>query len=383
MVHAEANAPRERPVAQTDYALRQTAKGLELVAIGDWTVLTLGTIPARLESAVKRRGRYDAVDVSQLGRADSAGVYAILGAVVAEAADRLSDREDLRRLRDIVRPALMAVPPPAPADHGVIAFFERIGRAIAAEGSELYRALEFVGQMVVALARTVAQPRRLRMTPLVAVMEEAGLNSIPITMIMTFFVGAIISLVGVNILAEFGVSVFTVQMVGVAVLREFSVVIAAVLFAGRSASSFAAQIGAMRMNQEINAMQVMGVDRFDALVVPRVLAALLMMPLLTFCADMGGIVGGLLISWLTLDISPVFFISRTLETVDIKHFWIGMSKAPFLAVVVAATGCRQGFMVEGDTGSLGRRVTAAVVQSIFLIIMFDAIFAMIFTELDL
>jgi phospholipid/cholesterol/gamma-HCH transport system permease protein len=104
---------------------------------------------------------------------------------------------------------------------------------------------------------------------------------------------------------------------------------------------------------------------------------------MTFCADIGGIVGGLLVSWLTLDISPVFFINRTLESVEIRHFWIGMSKAPFLAVVIAATGCRQGFMVEGDTGSLGRRVTAAVVQSVFLIIMFDAIFAMIFTELDL
>ncbi|AMK22985.1 hypothetical protein K426_10210 [Sphingobium sp. TKS] len=345
-------------------------------------MLMLGSVPARLEREIGRGGRMVAVDISQLGRADSAGIYALLGALTTGAEKRF-DREDLRRLAEIVHPALEAAPTAVRADHGITAFFERLGRAVVAEGIEVYRALAFAGQLILALIRTALRPRRLRLTPLVAVMEEAGLDGIPITVIMTFFIGAVVALVGVNILVEFGVSVFTVQMVGVAILREFGVVIAAILLAGRSASAFAAQIGAMRMNQEINAMQVMGVDLFDALVVPRVLAALLMMPLMTFCADIGGIVGGLLVSWLTLDISPVFFINRTLESVEIRHFWIGMSKAPFLAVVIAATGCRQGFMVEGDTGSLGRRVTAAVVQSVFLIIMFDAIFAMIFTELDL
>ena len=130
-------------------------------------------------------------------------------------------------------------------------------------------------------------------------------------------------------------------------------------------------------------MQVMGVDRFHALVVPRVLAALLMMPILTFVADIGGLVGGLLVSWITMDLSPTFFISRLIETVELRHFWIGMSKAPFLALLIAAIGCRQGLLVEGDTQSLGRHVTAAVVHAIFLIIMFDAIFAVIFMVLDL
>lgn len=345
-------------------------------------MLTLGSIPARLERETGRHGGMAAINVSELGRADSAGVYALLSSVAKGVAIEF-DREDLRRLADIVHPALEGAPVAARADHGIKAFFERLGKAILAEGVEAYHALAFAGQLVMALIRTIAHPRRLRMTPLVAVMEEAGLDGIPITMIMTFFIGAVVALVGVNILVEFGVSIFTVEMVGVGILREFGVVIAAILLAGRSASAFAAQIGAMRMNQEINAMQVMGVDLFDALVVPRVLAALLMMPLMTFCADVGGIIGGLLVSWLTLDINPIFFINRMLEMVDIKHFWVGMSKAPFLAVVIAATGCRQGFMVGGDTGSLGRRVTAAVVQSVFLIIMFDAIFAMIFTELDL
>lgn len=200
---------------------------------------------------------------------------------------------------------------------------------------------------------------------------------------MTFFIGAVIALVGANLLTTLGVSVFTVQLVGVAILREFGVVIAAILLAGRSASSFAAELGSMRMNQEIDAMQVMGVDRFHALVEPRLLAALLMMPILTFVADIGGLAGGLLVSWITMDLSPTFFVTRLVETVDVRHFWIGMSKAPFLALLIAAIGCRQGLLVEGDTQSLGRRVTAAVVHSIFLIIMFDAIFAVIFMALDL
>lgn len=214
-------------------------------------------------------------------------------------------------------------------------------------------------------------------------MQDTGINALPIVFIMTFFIGAMIALVGTNLLTTLGVEVFTIQLVGVAILREFGVVITAILLSGRSASSFAAQIGSMRMNQETDAMQVMGVDRFDALVIPRILAALLMMPLMTFCADMGGIAGGLLVSWATIDISPALFIQRTLETVDIKHFWIGMCKAPFLALVIAAAGCRHDLMVGGDVQSLGRNVTSAVVQSVFMVIMFDAIFAVIFMLLDL
>lgn len=378
------DADGTRDPERAAYALRDDRDGIELVIAGDWTALTLGDVPTRLQRHIDEQPRFERIDLSQLGHVDTAGVYAILSAISEAAARRAFDRDDLRRLAELVRPALEAKPGGRRRSHrDAAAFFTWIGRNVVTEAIEAYRLADFAGQTIVAMARTIAHPRRLRLTPLVAAMEEAGLKGIPITMTMTFFIGAVIALVGVNILADFGVAVFTVEMVGVVVLREFGVVIAAVLLAGRSASSFAAEIGAMRMNQEIDAMQVMGVDRFDALVVPRVLATLLMLPLMTFCSDIGGIAGGMLASWVTLDINPAFFVSQTLLTVEVSHFWIGMSKAPFLAVVIAATGCRQGFMVEGNTESLGRHVTAAVVQSIFLIIMFDAIFAMIFTELDL
>ena len=211
------------------------------------------------------------------------------------------------------------------------------------------------------------------MTPLVAVMEQAGIDSIPIVMTMTFFIGAVIAMVGSHLLTNMGIGVYTVELVVAAVLREFGVVIAAILLAGRTASAFAAELGSMRMNQETDALQVMGVDQFDALVVP----------LMTFCADMGGILGGISVTWGMMDINPVFFAERTLQTVNLTQFWLGIVKAPFLAIIIAASGCRKGLSVGGDVASLGRAVTSAVVQSIFLLIMFDALFAVVFLVLDL
>ncbi len=364
--------------ATAGYTVRVGSRGAELVALGDWTALTLGDLPERL---VQEGTTFAAIDIARLGRIDSAGAYA-LRAVASPACDALTQRDDLSRLLAIIGPLTTASSVPGER-RGLVEVLAGIGRVVIARSREAYLTLSFIGETVLALLRTLVRPRRLRLTPLVSVMYDAGLRGIPITMTMTFFIGAVVALIGVNILADYGVSSYTVEMVGVAVLREFGVVIAAVLLAGRSASSFAAEIGAMRMNQEIDAMQVMGVDIFDALVVPRVLGALVMMPLMTFCSNVGGLVGGMLASWVTLHITPAFFVSQILSTVEVQHFWIGMGKAPFLAVVIAATGCRQGFLVAGDTRSLGRHVTAAVVQSVFQIIMFDAIFAMIFTELDI
>jgi phospholipid/cholesterol/gamma-HCH transport system permease protein len=176
--------------------------------------------------------------------------------------------------------------------------------------------------------------------------------------------------------------VFTVELIGIAVLREFGIVITAVLLAGRSASSFAAEIGSMKMNQEIDAMRVMGVDPYEALVLPRFLALLLTMPLLVFVADVAGLAGGLVVTWSALDLSPAFFIQRIQENVPIQHFWVGLWKWPVLSIVIASIGCRQGMDVGGDVESLGRHVTAAVVHAIFAIILIDAVFALIYMQLD-
>jgi len=365
------------------YRLIEGDDGVVLTLRGDWTVLNIGAVASRLEHDLADRHSTTALDVRELGRIDSAGAYLLKQALKTPEAFRDCGRDDLSRLFDLVEPVVEDTPRIDQQTGSMRTIFVRIGMAVEGAGLEAYRMMDFGGRLVVALGRTLSHPHRLRLTPLFAVMEEAGVNGIPIVMTMCFFIGAIVALVGANLLTTLGVSVFTVQLVGVAILREFGVVIAAILFAGRSASAFAAQIGSMRMNQEVDAMQVMGVDQFDALVVPRVVAALLMLPLLAFCGDIGGIFGGLLVSWATMSINPVFFFRRMVETVNITHFWIGMSKAPFLALMISAAGCRHGLATGGDTESLGRRVTTAVVQSVFMIIMFDAIFAVIFMELDL
>jgi phospholipid/cholesterol/gamma-HCH transport system permease protein len=247
-----------------------------------------------------------------------------------------------------------------------------------------YGTLAFLGHLLVAIGRCVAKPSRIRWAPVVSLAERAGLDAIPIVAVTTtFFIGAVVALLGANLLTQFGAQVFAVELIGISVLREFNILITAILLAGRSASSFAAELGSMKMNQEIDAMQVMGVDPYEALVLPRFAALLLTIPLLTFVATLAGLAGGMLVTWAVLDLSPTFFLQRMQDSVGVQHYWIGLSKAPVMAMVIAAIGCRQGMEVGNDVESLGRRVTAAVVHAIFAIIAIDAIFALIYMELNL
>ena len=245
------------------------------------------------------------------------------------------------------------------------------------------RATEYVCRLLAAAGRTLVDPRRIRWAAWVSLSERAGLDAMPIIIVTSFFIGAVVAFLSANLLVQFGASVFAVELVGFAVLREFAIVITAVLLAGRSASSFAAEIGAMKMNQEVDAMRVLGVDPFDALVLPRLMALLIMTPILAFMADIAGLFGGALVCWIKLGLSPTFFLQRILENVGATHFWVGESKAPVFAMVIAAIGCRHGLAVGGDVEQLGRRVTAAVVQAIFAIICLDAIFAMIYMEANI
>jgi phospholipid/cholesterol/gamma-HCH transport system permease protein len=247
--------------------------------------------------------------------------------------------------------------------------------------------MEFLGRLLVvsirALINLVVAPKKIRWAPIFIQMERAGLDAIPIVAITTYFIGAVVALLGVNTLRQFGAEVFTVELIGVAVLREFNIVITAVLLSGRSASAFAAELGSMKMNQEIDAMQVMGVDPFEALVLPRFVALLITIPLLTFVATLAGLLGGLTVTWTVLDLGPTFFLQRIVDNVGVTHFLVALSKAPVMAGVVASIGCRQGLLVGGDVQSLGQRVTAAVVHAIFSIIMLDAVFALIYMQLDI
>jgi phospholipid/cholesterol/gamma-HCH transport system permease protein len=366
-----------------DFRIESSKRGAVAILTGDWTAVAMGRASDRLAESLARSeaGR---VDLSQIGRCDTSGAFGVLRAVGGAAhGDRIIASPEIDRLFRMVAEATQAPPTPRPAHRPVRAVFERIGRGVVDVGVTLFDINVFNGHLLVAIGRAFANPRRVRWAAVFSLAERAGLDALPIVALTTFFIGAVVGLLGANLLRQFGAQVFAVELIGISVLREFNVLITALLLAGRSASSFAAEIGSMKMNQEVDAMRVLGIDPFDALILPRFLALLITIPLLVFIATLAGLAGGMLVSITVLDISPSMFLQRLVDNVGVTHFWVGMSKAPVMATVIAGIGCRQGLDVGGDVESLGRHVTAAVVQAIFSAILIDAVFALIYMQLNI
>ena len=353
---------------------------------GDWTARGLGAAGHDLARAMTRQAE-TTFDLTRIRRMDTAGAYAVIRAAGSDfSLERVKARPESLRLLELVDGAVRVDPVVRREPAGFHEMTIRIGKGVIDVGREFLDTMAFFGHLIVvafqAIVNLFVAPKRVRWAPIFTQMERAGLDAIPIVAVTTFFIGAVVALLGVNMLRQFGAEVFVVELIGVAILREFNIVITAVLLAGRSASAFAAELGSMKMQQEVDAMRVMGVDPFEGLVLPRFVALLLTIPLLTFVATLAGLVGGLMVTWTTLGLGPTFFLQRVVDNVGITHFWIALSKAPVMAGVVASIGCRQGLLTGGDVQSLGKRVTAAVVHAIFSIIMIDAVFALIFMELD-
>ncbi|MGH6949238.1 MAG: MlaE family lipid ABC transporter permease subunit [Vitreimonas sp.] len=373
--------------AEAAFDFRDDDRAPVLALRGDWTVDTIAALESDLSDVAGRLTPGAVVDVAALGRIDVAGAY-LIGRTVRESPageGRVAIRGEHANARELLQAARKAYVGPAPApDHltGIGGFLDFLGRSVASIGEEIVETVGFLGQTLVVLARLAINPRRIRWVSVVHVMEVAGFNALPIVALLSFFIGMVIAYLGARILGDFGAAVFTVELVTFSVLREFAVVITAILLAGRTDSAFTAEIGAMKMRQEIDAMRVMGIEPMEALVAPRVIAMLVTTPILTFAAMMSGIFGGLLVAWSELGVSPVMFFARISETVPAQHFWVGMSKAPAFAMVLAIIGCKQGLSVGGDVGSLGARVTTSVVQAIFMVILMDALFALWFLEMN-
>ncbi|WP_370689830.1 MlaE family ABC transporter permease [Phenylobacterium sp.] len=350
---------------------------------GDWTLNALGKEGRRLVAAVRDQP-VNSYDLTEVGKLDTAGAFALIRAAGGDLDPAMvTARPENQRLIELVSEAAAKHVEPKRELRGWTEMTVRIGKGVVNLGYDAFDTLVFAGHLLIVLGKSVVNPARIRWASVFSLAERAGLDAIPIVAVTSFFIGAVVGLLGANMLREFGAQVFAVELIGVAVLREFNILITAILLAGRSASSFAAEIGSMKMNQEVDAMKVMGVDPFEALVFPRFMALLVTIPLLTFVATLAGLCGGLAVTWSVLDIGPSFFFQRILEYVGPEHFWVGMSKAPIMAIVIAGIGCRQGMEVGGDVESLGRRVTAAVVHAIFAIIMIDAAFALLYMELDI
>lgn len=356
---------------------------------GDWTIQSAGDLDRELHG-LDLPDHHTVLDVSELGKLDTAGAWLIertLGTAeptTFPGYDIRGHHREAEALLRIVSERREECPPDEPHKMDFVDLLARIGQGSVHFLEETAETLSFVAKALYGTIKSIVQPHKVRWTSVVNVMEEAGLDALPIVCFLSFFIGMVIAYIGATMLQQtLGATVFTVELVGWAMMREFGVVLTGILLAGRTNSSFTAQIGSMKMRQEVDAMRTLGLDPIDALVTPRVLAMLIMTPFLAFGATLSGIFGGMMISWLALDISPVLFIARTQELVTIQNFWVGMSKSPVFALIVAIIACRQGLKVEGDVQSLGNATTASVVHAIFLIIVADAIFAMIYMELGI
>ncbi|MCH8489820.1 MAG: ABC transporter permease [Oceanicaulis sp.] len=358
---------------------------------GDWVIEAIARLdaPLRKLQADSDPGSL-AIDVTGLGRIDTAGAYLLsrtLGprpdADTGESEVFIGDHPTARRLISEIRTRDVRCEPEPDIDRSLVGILARIGAGAEAVWRETVESFAFFGRTCLTALAVVPVPARWRVTSMVALMESVGVNALPIIAVLSFFIGAVVAYMGANLLEVFGFSIFTVDLVGVSVLREFAVLITAILLAGRSASAFTASIGSMKMQQEVDAMKVMGLDPYEVLVLPRLFACVVMAPLLTLAAMLSGLFGGMLVSWTTLDISPLQFIVRLQDSVPIQHLFVGLSKAPVFGLMIAIIGCRHGLKVGGDVESLGSAVTTAVVQAIFAVILIDAVFAMLYLELDI
>lgn len=363
----------------------------QLILRGNWTVHTIGAIEPALTEALNGRDPavQVALDVSAVEGMDTGGAYLIdrtlrslSGAPPTLTGAELEVKTLLAQARELATRA-EAVPAAKLTGHGFVDMLERTGRGAVHLCEEMLETLSFLGATFVSLASVITRPAKMRWTALVSVMEESGMDAVPIVAFLSFFVGMVVAFIGATSLAELGATIFVVESLGIGLLRELSGVLAAIIVAGRTNSAFTAQIGAMKMRQEVDAMQTLGIDPMDALVAPRVLGMMIMLPVLTFIAMLSGLGGGIMVSWLSLDISPTVFFNRMQEYVGIEQFWIGMSKAPVFGLMIALIGCRQGLEVGGSVQSLGAHTTKSVVQAIFAIIVIDALFAILYMELGL
>jgi phospholipid/cholesterol/gamma-HCH transport system permease protein len=273
--------------------------------------------------------------------------------------------------------------PVSPDAHSVIDGLAALGRSINGIGRDALGLFEMLGAIVAAIGRVAIHPPSLRLTSIVNQVDRVGLQAVPIILLITFLIGSIIAQQGFFHFRKFGADSYVVDMVGILVMREIGVLIVTIMVAGRSGSSYTAELGSMKMREEIDALRTMGFDPIEVLVVPRVLALVIALPLLTFLGSVAALYGAGLVAWGYGDMASEIFIVRLKEAITLTHFKVGMIKAPFMALVIGVVACAEGFKVEGSAESLGLRTTASVVKSIFMVIVLDGLFAMFFAAIGM
>ena len=352
-----------------------TEQGGTLSFTGDLSLARLGDLPDRL-AKVERAER---IDLSAVPRMDTIGALVVhrLSQRTGARVEGLDENE--RYLLDQVVKADQPVPvrPVAPSSFSRV--IGEVGAATIQAGRTTKGLVGFLGATAIAFVSVIRHPRRFRFNAVVQQFEVVGVAALGIIGLMSFLIGLVIAQQGAVQLRQFGAEVFTINLVGRLTLREMGVLMTAIMVAGRSGSAFAAQLGTQKLTEEIDALRTIGVSPIEALVLPRTLAVILLMPLLGFYASLIALIGGALLSWLTLGIPIVTFIQRIREVVPITDLYVGLIKAPVFGAIIAIAGCFQGMQVEANAEQVGLRTTAAVVQAIFLVIVLDAFFAVFFT----
>lgn len=351
------------------------------LASGDWRLAHASRLNRLLSGA---GGSARVVDATDVDRLDAAGAL-----LLVRAARSLSVEPEAIELREEHKPLLEEIVAALEGDEegGAVqaplwrVWLAGIGRVVVGAGSNFRLLVGFLGLAISRLLTTLFRPAQWRVTATVFHMQQTGLNALPLTALLAFLVGAVVAYLGATVLRTFGAELFVVDLITFAFLREFGVLLTAILLAGRTASAFTAQIGTMKSREEIDAMRTLGLDPVVLLVLPRLLALMVMLPILSLLATMAGFGGGLAVSTLALGIEPDMFFTRMYEAVTLRHYLVGLLKAPLFAATIALIGCLEGFKVAGTAQSVGERTTSAVVQSITLVIVIDAFAAVFFMEM--
>ncbi|MCK9537706.1 MlaE family ABC transporter permease [Dokdonella sp.] len=371
------------PASASAATLRRDDAAGTLVATGDWTLPNVRGLAQRAAALRAAHSATDRVDAAGIERLDTAGAQILFDLAGSDAIDGL-DPAQLALFKAVSHATTESERTPAARpDVGVLALLARTGAAVDQIGRDAWQLLGFIGLILATIARTLFQPWRWRITSFVFHVEQTGLDAVPIVVLLNFLVGAVVAFLGATVLKDFGASIYTVELVSYSFLREFAVLLTAIMVAGRSGSAFTAQIGSMKAREEIDAIRTLGLDPVVVLVLPRVLALLIALPILTVLAMLAGIVGGAMVCVLSLDVSATMFITRFQALGATQHFWVGMSKAPLFAFLIGAIGCLEGFKVTGSAESVGTHTTSSVVQAIFVTILVDALAAIFYMEIGL
>jgi phospholipid/cholesterol/gamma-HCH transport system permease protein len=321
------------------------------------------------------------IDLSKVERLDTVGAWIIYRAVRDRKARIVGASPEEQSLLDQVAEADRPVQVHPDEPGGFIRVLDELGTWMAELGQTFLGLLGFLGATLIGFANLIRRPRKFRVNAIVQRFDVVGVRALGIIGLMSFLIGVVVGQQGAVQLEQFGAEIYTINLIGRITIRELGTLMTAIMVAGRSGSAFAAQIGTMKITEEIDAMRTIGVSPIEALVVPRMIAAVLMMPLLAFWAILMSLLGGGIFVWLALSIPPLTYIQRLQEVIPMTDLWIGLIKAPVFGFIIALAGCFQGMLVEGTSEQVGARTTTAVVQSIFLVIILDAVFAIFFTSI--